>query len=58
MGENLDMQVINDLDRNSEGYSEDEGSFNDAIDMIFGNDEGDDDFKFSDDYVDNYDDEE
>ena len=59
MGENIDMQVINDLDKNHEGYSEEEGSLNDAIDMIFGNDsEGEDDFKFGDDYTDNYDDEE
>ena len=37
IGENLDMQVVNDINKNSDGYTEEEGNLNDAIDMIFGN---------------------
>ena len=43
IGENIEMQVVNDLDR---------------IDMIFGNDADSDDYKYNDDdYTDSYDDE-
>lgn len=56
MGENIDMQVVNDVDENSEGYSEDEGNLNDAIDMIFRNGSGqEDEFDFDDDIVDEID---
>ena len=52
------QQVVNDLDRNPSGYSEEEGSLNDTIDMIFGNDADSDDYKYNDDdYTDSYDDE-
>ena len=58
IGENIEMQVVNDLDRNPSGYSEEEGSLNDTIDMIFGNDADSDDYKYNDDdYTDSYDDE-
>ena len=58
IGENIEMQVVNDLDRNPSGYSEEEGSLNDTIDMIFGNDTDSDDYKYNDDdYTDSYDDE-
>ena len=50
MGENLDMQVVNDINKNSDGYTEEEGNLNDAIDMIFGNSsDHEDDFDYEDD---------
>ncbi len=50
-GENMDMQVVNDINEHTEGYSEDDGSLNDTIDMIFGsssNSAAEDDFEFDD----------
>ena len=56
----MDMQVVNDLDEDSSGYTEEDGSLTDAIDMIFGKDGEDEiDFEF-DEFEDNdssYDDE-
>ena len=50
IGENLDMQVVNDINKNSDGYTEEEGNLNDAIDMIFGNSsDHEEDFDFEDD---------
>ena len=50
IGENLDMQVVNDINKNSDGYTEEEGNLNDAIDMIFGNSsDHEDDFDYEDD---------
>ena len=50
IGENLEMQVVNDINKNSDGYTEEEGNLNDAIDMIFGNSsDHDDDFDYEDD---------
>ncbi len=58
-GENMDMQVVNDIDENTEGYSEDDGSLTDTIDMILGGDSSEEDFEFDDaDDFGNYDDEE
>ena len=57
--DNMEMQVVNDIDKDSNGYTEEDGGLNDAIDMIFGKD-GEEDFEF-DDFEDNdngYDDEE
>lgn len=58
--DNMDMQVVNDLDEDSSGYTEEDGSLTDAIDMIFGKDGEDEmDFEF-DEFEDNdssYDDE-
>lgn len=60
MGENIDMQVVNDVD-GKEGYSEDEGNLNDAIDMIFRNGPAqEDELDFDDDVndeIDGFDDE-
>ena len=56
--DNMEMQVVNDIDKDSNGYTEEDGGLNDAIDMIFGKD-GEEDFEF-DDFEDNdngYDDE-
>ncbi|MCD8036744.1 MAG: DNA-directed RNA polymerase subunit beta [Clostridiales bacterium] len=50
-GENMDMQVVNDINENTEGYSEEDGSLNDTIDIIFGsssNSAAEDDFEFDD----------
>ncbi len=50
IGENLDMQVVNDINKNSDGYTEEEGNLNDAIDMIFGNSsDHEEDFDYEDD---------
>ena len=44
------MQVVNDINKNSDGYTEEEGNLNDAIDMIFGNSsDHEDDFDYEDD---------
>ncbi|MEA4973508.1 MAG: DNA-directed RNA polymerase subunit beta [Candidatus Metalachnospira sp.] len=56
LSENIDMQVVNDIDGNSEGYSEDEGNLNDAIDMIFRNGSAqEDEFDFDDDIEEEFD---
>ena len=45
--DNMEMQVVNDIDKDSNGYTEEDGGLNDAIDMIFGKD-GEEDFEFDD----------
>ena len=60
LAENIDMQVINDINKDSDGYSEEEGSLTDAIDMILGgdSDEEEEEFEFDEiDDVESFDDE-
>ncbi len=58
-GDGMDMQVVNDINKDTEGFSEEDGSLNDTIDMILGNDNSEEKFEFDDlDDYDGYDDEE